>query len=400
MRVKIAPSIARGTVSAPPSKSMAHRALICGALSCGSRIDHIAYSQDIEATLRCLQAMGAVVKREEMAVTIGGLNPFVIPADTVLDCGESGSTLRFLLPLCLLSGVPVHLTGSKRLLERPLSVYETLCREQDFTFVRNENSISVCGTLSSGRYRVPGNVSSQFNSGLIWALSLLDGDSEIEVIQPFESRSYVAMTRLTLSGFGVAVHEEQNRLFVSGNSRYRSCDYVVEGDCSNAAFLDAFNLLGGDVKVDGLSGESTQGDKVYKDFYRQLQMQQGEFDLSDCPDLGPVMFALGAALGGAKFHGTARLRIKESDRVACMVQELEKFGVTATVGENAVEIHSGRLQTPTQMLYGHNDHRIVMALSLLCSQVGGTIEGAEAVAKSYPNYFDEIRSLGIEVSVE
>ena len=400
MRVKITPSVACGTVAAPPSKSVAHRALICGALSNECRINNVDYSQDIAATLRCLQAMGAVVKQEERAVTIGGLNPFEIPADTVLDCRESGSTLRFLLPLCLLSSVPIHLTGSKRLLERPLDVYETICREQNLTFVRNESSISVCGPLSAGDYIVPGNVSSQFISGLIWALSLLDRDSTIEILPPFESRSYVTMTQSVLSDFGVVVREAETKLVVLGNGQYRLCNYTVEGDFSNAAFLNGFNLLGGSVKVIRLSGESAQGDRVYKDFYRQMQTNQREFDLSDCPDLGPVMFSLSAALGGAKFRGTARLRIKESDRVACMVQELEKFGAIATVGENTVEIHSAQLQTPVQVLYGHNDHRIVMALSLLCAQVGGTIDGAEAVAKSYPDYFDAIRSLGIEVSIE
>ena len=400
MRVKIVPSVARGTVTAPPSKSVAHRALICGALSDGSTISNVAYSQDIEATLGCLEAMGATVDRREDSVRIGGLNPFAIKPYTVLNCGESGSTLRFLLPLCLLSDVPILLTGSQRLLERPLSVYEEICREQNLTFLRTEHAITVCGPLSAGNYRVRGDVSSQFITGLLFALSLLDGESSLKVSEPFESKSYVRISQTVQSAFGVDVSVAKNTYFVGGRGRYCERDYIVEGDCSNAAFLDAFNLLSGDVKVSGLSPETAQGDGVYRHFYQRFGAEKPQFVLSDCPDLGPVMFALAAAFGGAKFVGTARLRIKESDRVAAMVQELAKFGVSATVEENAVEIHDCVLRTPTEVLSGHNDHRIVMALSLLCSKVGGVIDGAQAVAKSYPNFFDVIHSLGIEVILD
>ena len=400
MKVTILPSVADGTVAAPPSKSMAHRALICGALSKSSTIRNVAYSQDIEATLRCLQAMGATIERRGDTIKIGGLNPFAITPYTVLDCGESGSTLRFLLPLCLLSGSPIILKGSRRLLERPLDVYEEICRQQNLTFIRTENAISVCGRLSAGVYRVPGNVSSQFISGLIFALSLLDRESTLEVLEPFESRSYVRMTCETLACFGVTVSVQKHRFYIPERGVYRSLDYAVEGDCSNAAFLDGLNLLGGNVKVLSLSVKTPQGDRVYKDFYQQLQDGWRQFDLSDCPDLGPVMFALAALCGGAQFTGTARLRIKESDRVASMVTELAKCGVSATVEENAVTIHNAVLKAPTEVLCGHNDHRIVMALSLLCSKVGGVIDGAEAVAKSYPDYFDILRSLGIEVIID
>ena len=399
MKVTIRPSTACGEVTAPPSKSMTHRALICGALSQESVIRNIAYSQDVQATLRCLEAMGAYVKRQDDCVTIGGLDPFSVPPYTVLDCGESGSTLRFLLPLCLLSGNSVILKGSRRLMERPLGVYEDICRQQHLTFSRTENEITVCGKLSASVYRVPGNVSSQFISGLLFALSLLDRESVIEIIAPFESESYVTMTLAMLSAFGINVNRDELRLIVNGKGVFCSHDYTVEGDFSNAAFLDGFNLIGGDVKVNGLSPESAQGDGVYKAFYRQFQGETREFDLSDCPDLGPVMFSLAAACGGAIFSGTARLHIKESDRVVSMVTELAKFGVSAVVGENTVVIQAGDLQSPTQTLYAHNDHRVAMALSLLCSVVGGVIEGAESVAKSYPNYFETIRSLGIEVKI-
>ena len=400
MKVTIRPSTACGEVTAPPSKSIAHRALICGALSKKSVIRNVAYSQDIEATLRCLESMGASVKRQSDCVTIGGLDPFSVPPATVLDCGESGSTLRFLLPLCLLSGNPVVLKGSQRLMERPLGVYEEICRQQHLTFSRTGNEITVCGRLAAGVYRVPGNVSSQFISGLLFALSLLDEESSIEIVEPFESESYVTMTLEMVSAFGIEVDRDKLQIFTNGKGNFCSQMITIEGDCSNAAFLDAFNLVGGDVKVNGLSPQSAQGDRVYEVFYRQLQSATREFDLSDCPDLGPVMFALAAVCGGAAFSGTARLRIKESDRVASMVTELSKFGISAVVEEDVVEIQAGELQAPAQPLCAHNDHRVAMALSLLCSVVGGVIEGAEAVSKSYPNYFETIRSLGIEVEMD
>ena len=400
MRVTIVPSVAQGSVTAPPSKSMAHRALICGALTDGSTISNIAYSKDIEATLRCLEALGAMVTRKEDSVRIGGINPFEIPEGVVLDCGESASTLRFLLPLCLLSHHPVSLTGSQRLMERPLHIYEEICCEQGLLFEREENRITVCGPLRAAEFTVTGNISSQFITGLLMALPLLDESSKVRVLGDFESASYIALTMVVQTGFGVGICRDENVFLIGAEQRYKSTDYIVEGDCSNAAFLDAFNLLGGDVKVSGLSPETAQGDWVYHGFYERFRAETPVFDLSDCPDLGPVMFALAAALGGAKFVGAARLRIKESDRIMTMVQELAKFGVTATVEENDVEIHRCSLHAPTAVLCGHNDHRIVMALSLLCSRVGGVIDGAEAVAKSYPNYFEVLRQLSIDVRID
>ena len=174
-------------------------------------------------------------------------------------------------------------------------------------------------------------------------------------------------------------------------------EYTVEGDYSNAAFLDAFNLLGGEVQVIGLSETSVQGDKVYKEMFEQLSGGTKEFDLSDCPDLAPIMFALSAVKGGARFTGTARLKIKESDRAEAMKQELKKFGIDLKIKENEVIVEKGAINPPTEILCGHNDHRIVMALSLLCSMVGGTIAGAEAVNKSFPDFFDKIKALKVDV---
>ncbi len=399
MLVKISPSHGIGTVTAPPSKSMAHRALLAGALSAGSVVGNLAYSKDIEATLACLQALGATIKRTGDTVHITGTKPSAIPAGAVLPCHESGSTLRFLLPLCMLADKPITLTGSRRLFERPLSVYEDIAHSQGIIWEKGENTIKVCGKLHSGEFTVPGDISSQFITGLLYALPLLDGDSRLTVVGHFESASYIDLTLSVLSTFGVEIRRDDNVFIIPGGQRPQACEYTVEGDCSNAAFLEGLNVLGGNVKVVGLSLNTLQGDRVYQDMYRDLLAGQREFDLSDCPDLGPVMFAMAAAKGGSTFTGTARLRIKESDRSAAMAEELAKFGIRTTVEDNRVIVHPGVLATPTVPLYGHNDHRIVMSLALLCTVTGGTIDGAEAVTKSYPNFFEILKSLQIGLSI-
>lgn len=400
MNVTIYPSKAAGPVSAPPSKSVAHRALICGALSDHCTIEHLSFSKDIQATLSCLCSLGAVVTENSQAVTIGRCNPFKIPEGVVLDCGESGSTLRFLLPLCLLSGQRVTLRGHGRLMQRPLTVYEDLCRENGFLYEKAEDSVTVCGRLMPGYYRVPGNVSSQFITGLIYALSLLPGESRLEIVGWLESASYIAITQSVMADFGVKITCKDDIYIIPGNAQYSRDIYTVEGDCSNAAFLDGFNLLGGSVKVNDLTPNTSQGDWIYQQFYEDLRNGIKEYDLSDCPDLGPVMFALAAACDGATFTGTARLRLKESDRVLAMSEELAKFGIQTRMNENTFTVYSGQLRHPEALLSGNNDHRIVMALSLLCSVVGGTIIGADAVGKSYPDYFDVLKSLGIEMRID
>lgn len=399
MIVNIKKSRAYGTVSAPPSKSMAHRALICAALSGGSVVRNIEYSNDISATLDCLELLGASINKNGNEINIGGLNPFV-SSETVLDCRESGSTLRFMIPLAFLSGEKITLTGSSRLFQRNLSIYEEIARKNDMLFEEKENSITVCGKLKSGNYKIAGNISSQFISGLLFALPLLEGNSTLEIIGEYESEPYVDLTIKALNDFGVEV-EKCGRIYkVKGGQKYLSKAMDVEGDYSNAAFLDGFNLLGGDVTVLGLEDSSLQGDKIYKTMFAELKDGKKEFDLSNCPDLAPVMFALSATLGGAHFMGTRRLKIKESDRATVMKTELSKFGIRVDVGDNAVTVLGGDLKTPTEILCGHNDHRIVMALSLLCSLVGGSINEAESVAKSYPDYFEKIKSLGIVVENE
>lgn len=400
MNVTITPSRAAGTVQAPPSKSMGHRALICGAMSGGSVIKNLSYSKDIEATLACLEAMGAKTERQGNTVTIGSLDPFALADSPVLPCNESGSTLRFFIPLCMLSGKPVTLRGSRRLFQRPLTVYEEIAQKQAIEWEQDDGSVTLCGQLKSGDYQVRGDVSSQFITGLLYALPLLPGDSTLTVTGKFESASYIDLTLSALADFGVKIHREGTVFHIPGSQKFQSREYTVEGDCSNAAFLEALNLLGGDVTVTDLKPDTLQGDRVYQEIFPMLGNTNEAFDLSDCPDLGPVMFAMAAYKGGGEFTGVARLRIKESDRIGTMAQELAKFGIRVTADEDTATVHPGTLQTPTESLCGHNDHRIVMAMSLLCTVTGGTITESEAVSKSFPDFFEQLEKLhiGVELS--
>jgi len=399
MTVSIKPGCARGTVPAPPSKSMSHRLLLCAGLAGGeSRVDNLAFSQDILATLDCLQAMGASISVAGSSVTLQGADPrFAVP-ENVVSCRESGSTLRFFIPLFLLSGKEVTLSGEGRLPQRPQGVYEDLCRRQGLVFQPNGKTLRIQGPLQGGRLSVAGDVSSQFISGLLFALPLLPEDSLLQLTGTVESRSYIDMTLQALSAFGVqAVWKDPSTLLIPGGQHYHPTRVTVEGDWSNAAFFYAMETLGHPVTVTGLLPESLQGDRVCLSFFRALAEGCPTLDISDCPDLGPILMAVAAAKHGAHLTGTRRLKIKESDRGEVMARELRRFGVDCRVEENDITVGCG-LKAPGETLCGHNDHRIVMALAVLCTLTGGSIAQAEAVSKSFPDFFQRLKDLGIEVS--
>ncbi len=402
MTATFKPSSARGTVFAPPSKSMAHRLLISAGLSAKkSTVRGVAPSQDVLATLDCLKALGADFCYENDTVTISGIDISSVPDGAVLNCRECGSTLRFFIPIALLCGKKITFIGSEKLFSRPLGVYEEICKKQGILFSLKKDSLTVCGTLKSGDYAIRGDISSQFVSGLLFALPLLKESSTLTLIPPVESRSYIDMTVSALSQFGVKAKEKAKNVFeIGGLQSYLPQDITVEGDYSNAAFLEALNTVGGDVRVLGLDKNSLQGDKVFFDYFERLSSADEVLDISNCPDLGPVLFAVAAVKGGGSFCGTARLKIKESDRAEAMKTELSKLGVDVTVGENTVTVASSGLKPPKEALFGHNDHRIVMALSVLLSVTGGSIYGAEAINKSFPDFFDKLISLGIEVKTD
>lgn len=400
MNIRVFSSVARGRVSAPPSKSMAHRALICAALAQGeSRICGVSDCEDVGATLDCLRALGAKCGVEKNDVTIQGVDFCNAPGAT-LPCRESGSTMRFFLPLCLLSGNATTLVGAPSLLRRPMTVYADLCREHTLGFAQTERGITVKGPLTAGDYTLPGNVSSQFISGMLFALTQAEGESILHILPPFESRSYVILTLQTLTAFGADVEWlDDLTLRVCGGKPMQAQNITVEGDYSGAAFLSAFNLVGGEVEVDGLDPASLQGDRVYLTHFESLKQGFATISLADCPDLGPILFAMAAKGQGGHFTDTRRLVIKESNRAEAMADELRKFGTTVEVLENEVIITPTAFHAPTEPLCGHNDHRIVMSLAVLATVTGGIIEGAEAVGKSFPDFFERIRALGIQTEI-
>lgn len=391
----------RGTINAPPSKSMAHRLLICGGLANGKSIVHnIAPSEDILATLDCLEAIGAKYTYDGETVIIEGANKKKNLKNLTLNCRESGSSLRFFIPICSVVNEKATFLGSEKLLSRPLNVYESIFKSQDIEFVNDGKSIKLNGSLSGGDYKINGNISSQFISGLLFALPLLQEDSTINIIPPIESRSYIDLTIDGLSEFGIKIKWlDGRRLYIKGGQDYIPKEVWVEGDYSNAAFFEALNYLGNDVKIDGLKENSIQGDRAYKDFFPMLAKGMPTIHLGDCPDLGPILFALAAAKYGGIFTGTKRLRLKESDRSKAMAEELRKFGVSVKIEEDSVLVYPINFKAPTEDLYGHNDHRIVMSLAVLLTKTGGVIEAAESVKKSMPDFFEKLSGLGANVKL-
>ena len=407
------PAHVKGEVRIPPSKSAAHRALLSAALcKTPCRVGPIDHSADMEATLNGVCAMGGTVKAEESGVLC--IAPGTAPQSVTVDCGESGSTLRFFIPLFSLCDQTVRFIGKGRLMQRPQDVYEELFARQGLQFTHDEQGIVISGALAPGRYEVDGSISSQFITGLLFTLPLLEEDSIIQIRPPFESRSYIDLTLEMLKKFGIrAVYEDALTLRIPGRQRYVPCDVRVEGDYSQLAFFAVLAAVQGDLAIHGVSGSSAQGDRqilsILHDFGASLQplddgflihrgsLKAAPVDLNDCPDLGPILFVLAAmAEGTTHISHAGRLRIKESDRIAAMEEELRKFGVRITSDEDNVWIEGQN--TPyacEETLSGHNDHRVVMALCVmaLCSSSVCMIEGAQAIRKSYPSFFDDVTAI-------
>ena len=421
----IEPGRLAGTAAVPPSKSAAHRAVVCAALAAGtSHIGNVEFSQDILATLGAAQQLGAKVERGEHELTItgrGNADGFATITRPVF-CNESGSTLRFILPLFSLTAQKVRFTGAGRLMQRPQEIYAQLFERQGLRFEQNEQGITIFGRLCPGTFTLPGNVSSQFISGLLFATPLMEAPSTIEVRAPFESRSYVDLTTDAMQKFGVKVSVRARKdgsatYKVAAPQHYAAADMDVEGDYSQAAFLAVLGSIVGGITVTGLPSGSHQGDRVILDilkqcgakfersgshvtFHRSL-LKAVEIDLADCPDLGPVLIALGCFCSGTTIiRNAGRLRIKECDRIAAMQEELAKMGGTVKADGDTLTIEGCVLHKPTAPLNGHNDHRIVMAMAVAALAAGqpAVIEGANAVNKSWPDFFEVIKGLGAHVT--
>jgi len=397
-----------GRVCPPPSKSVSHRALICAALSGGGTVRFAADNTDTRMTLRCLAHLSAGYQREGNDISFfKGLS--APAAGTVFDCGESGSTLRFLIPLAAVFGVPVRFTGTGRLMERPLAPYVDCLAGRGMALRQEAGFAALTGRLTPGLFRLAGDVSSQFVTGLLFALPLLEGDSVIEMTTPLESRAYVALTLEALTAFGVSV---ENRAFgsfyIPGGQRYAPCEYIVEADYSAAAFFLAAGALGCDVACAGLKPDSTQGDRAFLEILKSCgasvdwlapdtvkvtaeRLRAVTVDVSEIPDLVPPLAALlCAGEGKSRIENAARLRIKESDRLQAVARELNRLGAKITEGADFLEIEGGAALKGGDC-HAHNDHRIAMmvALASLLTTEPVTIDEPDCVQKSYPDFWKD-----------
>ena len=389
MDITIYPGKLRGTVTAIPSKSQAHRLLICAAFAdAPTTLVCPQTNEDIEATARCLNALGADIQHTEEGYQVNPVKGLANCA--ILDCGESGSTLRFLLPVVCALGVSAtfHLHG--RLPYRPLSPLWEELERMGCTLTRpTEDTIQTSGKLKPGHFTIAGNVSSQFISGLLFATALMEGASTIEISGTLESKPYVDMTVGALRRFGVRAEG----FSICGSYPFHSPTAIsVEGDWSNGAFFVVANALGSKIQIKNLCADSPQGDKVITELVNKDRAE--ELSVADFPDLVPILAVYYGAKGGATFNDIARLRLKESDRVATVIDMLQQLGASASATENTLTICPGNYRGCTIDAAG--DHRIAMAAAVAATVATGpvTIRGAECVNKSYPAFWQVYKELG------
>lgn len=390
MDIIIHPGKLNGQVNAIPSKSQAHRLLICSAFSeqmttliCPDT------NQDIEATADCLCSLGADVRRTSSGYEVYPAKE--IPQNAELYCRESGSTLRFLLPIVGALGVDAQFHLEGRLHQRPLSPLWEQMEEHGCILTRPSERIVRCqGKLSSGKYTIDGGVSSQFISGLLFAAALMDGNTEILLTGNVESVPYIRMTQQALTTFGV----NMNDFNITGSWPFSSPgELTVEGDWSNAAFFLAANSLGNHIDVVNLNTESAQGDRTIMDLIPRLT-EYVSISAANIPDLVPILSVIASAGSGATFTEIARLRLKESDRVESVIHMLQSLGGHATADHNAMDVYPSRFHGGTVETYG--DHRIAMAAAIAATNCDKpvVILNADCVSKSYPRFWEDYAALG------
>ena len=398
MEQRIIPKKLRGTVTVPPSKSQAHRAIIAACLAHGtSEIKNIAFSQDISATISVMEAFGASVKTNANTLSVCGSLPDGAE-NAVIDCCESGSTLRFLIPLSFLSGRKTTFTGRGRLMQRPLEPYFALCEQDGIGYELSDSSVTFCGKLKGGTYRLPGNISSQFITGLLYALPLVSRDSVLELTTEVESVGYIRMTLDILNAFGINItHDNYQTYYIPGNQSYKPCNITIEGDYSQAAFYLCANAMGSQVNVLGLTPNSHQGDKEILSIIKEFDSPLSgiSINVSQIPDLVPVLAVLATqAEGETIIMNAARLRIKESDRLTTTTDMLRRLGAKITETEDSLIIQ-GKTPLTGGIIDACNDHRIAMAAAIAATVANGevTVLGADCVAKSYGNFWQDYLSL-------
>ena len=407
MTVMIEPGLLAGAVTPPPSKSQAHRLLIAAALAEGtSTLHNIARSQDIEATLRCVTALGGSwTETSPGTLTVTGIGGRRFSGGELprLDCGESGSTLRFFIPIALAVAGGGIFTGHGRLMERPQGPYFQLFDKKGIFYEQKDGVLTVRGALTPGEYVLPGNVSSQFFTGLLFALPLLDGVSAVVSSTEIESQAYITMTLEAMRQAGVPVAERPGlRSFEVLHAAYHPFAATVEADWSQAAFWYAANFLDSRVEIRDLNPDSGQGDKVVSELYWQLARPgDAEIDVSGCPDLLPPLAVMAAVRSGTtRFVNAARLRIKESDRLSTITAALTALGAEVHEEPDRLII-VGKPSLPGGTVDCANDHRIAMMAAIAATGCTGpvTVLGAECVQKSYPDFWEVYNTLGGDIHV-
>ena len=404
--VVIRPGKLAGAVTPPPSKSQAHRLIIAAALAQGeSRLENVDLSQDIRATLGCMEALGADWSLEDRTLTVQGFGGEA-QLDGQLphfDCGESGSTLRFLIPIALAAAGGGVFTGHGRLMQRPQKPYFDLFDQKGIFYEQKDGVLTVKGRLTPGEYALPGDVSSQFITGLLYALPLVEGESAVTLTTPLESRDYVSMTLQALDQFGVSVQETADVYLLSCPQTYAGTDGAVETDWSQAAFWYGANLLGSQVDILNLNRSSAQGDMRVVPYSQQLSRPGDvELDVSQCPDLVPPLAAMAAVrTGECRLTNAARLRLKESDRLATVTQTLRALGAAVEEGPDSLTFHGLPILEGGVTVDCCNDHRIAMmaAVAACACRRPITLLGAECVNKSYPGFWEDYRQLGGDLDV-
>ncbi len=403
MQIKFTSDRLSGDVYVPSSKSLTHRYLIAAALSGGCTVRNVSFSEDIYATIRCLKALGLNCSTDEQNGTVcveKGEKPC---GEALFDCGESGSTLRFFLPIALqLCEQGAKFIGAGRLLARPQQPYYDIFDQKGIAYAADEQKITVSGKMESGVYYLSGAVSSQFVTGLLFALSLCEGgESRIVITDELQSRAYVDMTVAAMQAFGVnVINHEYKEFVIPGGQQYQAADVSVEADYSQAAFFLTAAYFGHTVHVKGLNADSLQGDKAIVSILEQMK-KPGEVtvDIGEIPDLAPII-AVAASVRSGVTHivNGLRLRYKESDRIVSTVTELKKLGADIKELPDGMEIVGKEKLGIGDVVTcdSWNDHRIAMAVAIAALQCSDpvTLNGAEAVSKSYPHFWETYRSLG------
>ena len=416
--VKFSPFVPNGTVNVPPSKSDVHRAIICAAMANGvSRISPVALSNDIKATIGCIKALGADAVLENNVLTVDGTNMYKNKT-ALLDCGESGSTLRFFIPIAAVGNINATFVGKGKLPQRPIGIFtEALPKAGTVCKTEGGLPLEIKGQLKSGIFEIPGNVSSQFITGLLLALPILEGDSEIVLTSPLESVGYIAMTIRTMKQFGVNIDTKENGWHIKGGQTYKSCNYTTDGDWSQAAFFMVLGAIGGKVTVKGVAKDSTQGDKKCAEILarfgakvtqldNEVTVEKGELkaitiDASQIPDLVPVLSVCAAfAEGTTKIINAERLRIKECDRLKATAELLNNLGGKVKELSDGLEI-TGVSSLKGGNVNGYNDHRIVMSAAVCAARSDEDITAtfAMSINKSYPDFYIDYNSIGGKANV-